>query len=246
MGEAVDHEGSSDTRPERAGPEAHLDVLRSALARFRLSGSPPALDEAFAAAGAAIAAVRGERAHVGADAGEVRSLMARLPDVDELVSTALGQAERSVHAEARLLWEWFGLSSQPPEWDPDERSVARVLIACSCAPLDKRGADWLAPRLVRVAARRWAALLTAELSAGDDGLWRRALGERYESVHRRYAPRTKWRTRELSELLATDARIVDTLRKRLARWLADGGAFDGLPAELEAAFVQARAPARLA
>jgi hypothetical protein len=134
----------------------------------------------------------------------------------------------------------------PPEWDGDERSVAQVLIACSCAPLDDRGAGWLAPRLLRVAARRWAALLTAELSAADDVLWRRVLGERYESVHRRYAPRTKWRTRELSQLLATDERIADALRKRLSRWLADGGDFEGLPAELEAAFVQARAPARLA
>ncbi len=246
MGEAVDHEESDDARPDSAGPEPHVALLRGALIRYELSGSPAMLDEAFAAAAAAVALLRGERGHEPADAAEVRSLMARLPEFDQLVSAAVGEAERSVHAEASQLWEWFGLRSVPPEWDQAERSGARVLVACACAPLDRRGAGWLRPRLLRLAAPRWARLLTGELRAGDDRLWQLALGERYESVRRRYAPRTKWRTRELSELLTSDESTVGALQQRLAHWLAEGGDVQGLPAELEAAFVQTRAPARLA
>ena len=121
-----------------------------------------------------------------------------------------------------------------------------MIVACACAPLQQRGAGWLRPRLLRLAARRWARLLTDELAASDEAVWRHALGARYESVHQRYAPRSRWRTRDLSAVLASDPSTVDALHTRLARWLSESGNFEALPDELEAAFVQTRTPARLA
>jgi hypothetical protein len=232
--------------PERADASGSLAALRAALIRYELSASSAALDEAFVAAAAGIAVMRGEGRSEPADAEEARRLMSQLPDFEQLVAVAVRAAERSAHAAAGELWRWFGLSSVPPSWDETERSGARVLVACACAPLDARGASWLRPRLLRLAAQRWAAILIAELCAGDDGLWRRALGERYDSVHKRYAPRSRWRTHQLSELLGANARTVDALRDRLARWLSEGGDFESLSGELEAAFVATRSPAHLA
>jgi hypothetical protein len=228
------------------GGENELVELRSALARYEGSASAAALDRAFVAAAATVATLRGDRAGEPADASEVRVLMAQLPEFERLVARAVEEAERAACAGAAALWQWFGLTSAPPAWDENERSGARVIVACACAPLQRRGAEWLRPRLLRLAARRWARLLTDELAAGDEALWRRALGERYESVHRRYAPRSRWRTRELSAVLTQDDSTAEALRTRLARWLADSGDFDGLPAELEAAFAQTRTPERLA
>jgi hypothetical protein len=104
----------------------------------------------------------------------------------------------------------------------------------------------LRARLLRLAARRWATLLTSELRAAGETVWRRALGDRYESVHRRYAPRGKWRTHQLSDLIAADQTTAPALRKRLTRWLAEDRDFDYLPAALEAAIVETRTPSRLA
>jgi hypothetical protein len=72
------------------------------------------------------------------------------------------------------------------------------------------------------------------------------LGERYESVWRRCAPRGRWRTRELADLLAKDDPVAAAMQRRLSRWLADGADVERLPSELEAAFVQTRTPDRLA
>lgn len=235
-----------EAHPDRADAAAPVAALQAALIRYELSASPAVLDEAFRAAAAAIAVLRGERRREPADAVQVRWLMSQLPDFEQLVSVAVGAAERSAQAAAGELWGWFGLSSVPPVWDETERSAARVLIACACAPLDARGARWLRPRLLRLAAQRWAAILIAELCAGDDELWRRALGARYESVHARYAPRSRWRTHQLSELLVSNERTVAALRDRLARWLAEGGDFQTLSGELEAAFVLTRTPVHLA
>lgn len=223
-----------------------LVELRTALARYEGNGSSSALDQAFVAAGAMVASLRGDRAAEPADATEVRELMAELPEFERLVYRAAEEAERAAHAAATALWEWFGLRSAPPEWDDAERSGARVILACACAPLQQRGAEWLRPRLLRLAARRWARVLADELAASDEAVWRRALGERYESVHRRYAPRSRWRTRDLSAVLASNPSTVDALHTRLARWLSESGNFEALPDELEAAFVQTRTPARLA
>jgi hypothetical protein len=223
-----------------------LVALRMALASYEGQGTPAALDQAFVAAAAAVAALRGDRAGEPADATEARELMDQLPEFERLVARAVLEAERAADAGAAALWDWFGLRSAPPAWDEAERSGARVIVACACAPLRERGASWLRPRLLRLAARRWAQLLTDELAASDETVWRRALGERYESVHRRYAPRSKWRTRALSDVIGHDPSTAEALRTRLARWIADSGDFGLLPDELEAAFVQTRTPERLA
>jgi hypothetical protein len=223
-----------------------LVALRMALEDYEGNASPIALDQAFVAAAAAVARLRGDRADDPADATEARVLMDQLPEFERLVAQAVLEAERAANAGAAGLWDWFGLRSAPPAWDEAERSGARVIVACACAPLRERGAGWLRPRLLRLAARRWAQLLTAELAACDETVWRRALGERYESVHRRYAPRSKWRTRELSAIVANDPNTAQALRTRLARWIAGSGDFGTLPDELEAAFVQTRTPQRLA
>jgi hypothetical protein len=237
---------SQEHVPDRADAVAHITALRVALVRYELSGSAAVLDEAFAAAAALINMQRGDGRLEPADAAETKWLMSQLPDFDKLVSVAVRAAERAAHAAARDLWRWFGLTSVPPAWNESERSGARVLVACACVPLHARGAAWLRPRLLRLAAGRWAELLVSELCASDDTLWRRALGDRYESVHTRYAPRTRWRTHQLSELLDSDRSTVRALRDRLTRWLAEGGDFQSLAGELEAAFVLTRSPEHLA
>ena len=79
-----------------------------------------------------------------------------------------------------------------------------------------------------------------------EGLWRRVLSDRYESVWRRCAPRGRFRTRELADLMARNDAVAGALQRRLARWLAEGAQVERLPAEVEAAFVQSRTPDRLA
>jgi len=246
VADAAENERRHEAHPDLSDATPHLVALRVALIRYQLNGSPAALDDAFAAAAAGSAVRRGRRHAEPVDADEARSLMAQMPEFEELVLAAVGAAERSAHAAACELWSWFGLSSAAPTWDPTERSGAQILVACACAPLDVRGAAWLRPRLLRLASRRWAAILMTELTAGNDGLWRRVLGERYESVHECCAPRSKWRTRELSELLISNERTAGALSDRLTRWLAQGGDFHTLPGELEAAFVLTRTPARIA
>jgi hypothetical protein len=243
-GPAAGNDGPRGPSAEGASP-AHVELLGHALERYEHSRSPAALDRAFGAAAAAVAGMRGSRAGEPADAVEVRRLMDELPEFDRLVSIAVREAERAAHLAAQRLWEWFGLRSAPPGWNENERSAARVVVASACAPLHGRGAAWLRPRLLRLAADRWAAALAAELRSADEGQWRRALGERYE-LRQRYAPRTRRRSGTLSQLFSKDERPVAALRKRLSRWLAEGGEFEGLPAEVEAAFVHARTPARLA
>jgi hypothetical protein len=246
VGHAAGNEGPHDASLEDRTLSASRERLRQALVHYEQNGSRAALDRAFRAAATAVAALRGQRAGEPADAVEARRVMAELPEFERLVSVAVGEAEHAARAGACRLWEWFGLRSVPPGWDEGERSGARVIVASSCAPLEGRGAAWLRPRLLRLAADRWASLLTSELRDGGDELWRRVLGERYESVRQRYAPRTKRRVGDLSELLSRDEQPLAALQKRLARWLAEGAEFDGLSTEVEAAFVQTRTPTRLA
>jgi hypothetical protein len=243
VGRAVENDGPHESQP---GPYAPAEFLKHALAQYESRRSPRALDQAFGAAAAVVAEVRGSRADAPADAVEVRRLMAQLPDFERLVSIAVAEAEQAAHHGAARLWDWFGLTSAPPRWNDGERSGARVVVASACAPLRGRGAEWLRPRLLRLAADRWAGLLASELRGSGEDLWQRALGDRYESVRRRYAPRTRWRVGSLSELLAADSRPTQALHRRLSRWLAEGRELNGLSAELEAAFVQTRTPARLA
>jgi hypothetical protein len=239
-----EHEGNAP--PSRGAVGHPVVALRTALETYEHGHSTAALDRAFAAAAHAVAELRGERATQPPEVGEVRSLFEQLPEYERLVHVAVRETERSVQAAGRRLWEWFGLTSEPPEWNEGERTRARLLVACACAPLDEQVGRWLGPRLLKLAADRWAALLTAELRRADEELWRRVLAERYESVWRRCAPRGRWRTRELADLLAADDEVAAALERRLARWLGDGARIEGLASEVEAAFVQGRMPHRLA
>ena len=246
MADDAGNHQSEDAELQGTAAAAPVAMLERALVLYEHNRSPATLDQAFGAAAAAVAAVRGRRAAKPADAIEIRQLMEELPDFERLVSIAVSETEQAAHAGASRLWEWFGLSSVPPGWNDDERSGARIVVASACAPLHARGAAWLRPRLLKLAADRWAGLLTAELQTADEELWRRSLGERYESVRQRYALRSKRRSGQLSKLLEVDDAPLVALRKRLARWLVDSGDLDELPVEIEAAFVHSRTPARLA
>lgn len=228
---------------ELTGYEA---ALSSAVLRFEDDGSPASLDQAFAVAAAAVATVRGERAGVPPDVDEVRELFQQFPDFERLVSIAAGQAEDAAAAGGERVWQRLHFPGEAPRWNGGELSRARLLVACACAPLDGRGSQWLGPRLQRLAADRWAEEIVDRLRTAEEHWWREALGERYESVRRRYAPRTAWRTRDLAELPRSDAGTRDALRTRLARWLANGGEPGALAEELEAALVTSRTPDRLA
>jgi hypothetical protein len=223
-----------------------VTTLRAALARYERGGSTAALDEAFAAAAAAVATLRGERASEPPEVSEVRRLFAQLPEFERLVALAVAEADRSARVAGVRLWQSFGLRSASPRWSRDELGRAALLVACACAPLAGHGRGWLRDRLLKLAADRWAEQLAGELRGADEAVWRSTLGDRYESVHRRCAPRTSWRTLGLSDLLRSDQQVLDALRARLARWLAEGGELERLPAELEAAFVHRRAPVRMA
>ena len=229
-----------------AGEIQPVLALRAALDRYQEAGSPAALDAAFAAAARAVAERRGDRANEPPDVTELERLFEEVPEYEELVDIAVEQTERSVGAAGVRLWRWFGLETTPPTWNEGERSRARLLVACACAPLDEQVVGWLGPRLLKLSADRWAALLMADLRQADEDLWRRVLAERYESVWRRCAPRGRWRTRELADLLSSDDATAAAMQRRLARWLANGAAVERLPGEVEAAFVETRTPDRLA
>jgi hypothetical protein len=232
--------------PERSEAGPPVLALRAALDRYEQVRSARSLDVAFAAAAAAVADLRGDRAGVPPDVTELRILFGQLPDYERLVEAAVSETERSVQAAGARLWAWFGLSTEPPRWNESERARARLLVACACAPLDSQVAVWLGPRLLRLAADRWAALLVGELRRGDEDLWRRVLGERYESVWRRFAPRGRWRTRELADLMARDDEVAGAMQRQLSRWLGEGGHVERLADQVEAAFVHTRTPDRLA
>jgi len=233
----------TEGKPSRAHP---VVALRTALERYEQARSPAALDAAFVAAARAVAERRGERANQPPDVTELEGLFGEIPEYEELVEVAVQETEGSVEAAGARLWEWFGLESSPPTWNQGERSRARLLVACACAPLDEQVVGWLGPRLLKLSADRWASLLTAEVRRADEDLWRRVLAERYESVWCRCAPRGRWRTRELADLLAKDDATAAAMQRRLSRWLSNGADVKRLPAELEAAFVQTRTPDRLA
>jgi hypothetical protein len=226
-------------------PTGHVAALHAAVERYERDQSPAALNGAFAAAAVVVAGVRGERADVPPDVEEVRRLFELLPDFERLVAIAAGEADRAAAAGGARVWQWLGFPGSSPCWDEAELARARLLVACACAPLDGRGAQWLGPRLRRLAAARWAQLIVDTLSAADEDWWQRALGERYESVRRRCAPRTTWRVRGLA-VLASDERTREALRARLERWLAAGAELERLPDELEASLVQSRTPPRVA
>ena len=191
--------------------------------------------------------MRGERAQVAPELSELRSLFDELPDYERLVNVAVSETERSVEAAGARLWAWFGLDTASRRAGTTESARGR---ACW----------WRAPARRWTARRRMAwtavahssrrnggrALLVGELRRADEDMWRRVLGDRYESVWRRCAPRGRWRTRELADLIARDDDVAGAMQRRLSRWLAGGGHIERLPAEVEAAFVHSRTPDRLA
>jgi hypothetical protein len=229
--------------PPQAAP--YLNRLRDALAHHRATAAPEDLEAGFGAARAVVASVTQPRPDGRPDVEEMRRLAAQLAEFGEFVSVAADEAGRLARVAITSLWAELGLRSPPPAWTPPERDAARMLFACACAPGQDPDPARLRDGLRALAAGRLAGLLAAEL-AGSEDAWERALGDRYQSVRHRCAPRTTWRSRGLSELLREDERSRAAVTARLARWLAGGGAAAALGAELEAALVHARTPPRFA
>ncbi len=205
------------------------------------------LDEAFAAAAVAVAALRGERAGVPPDVEEVRRLFERLPDFERLVSLAAGEADRAAAAGGARVWQWFGFPGSAPRWDEAELSRARLLVACACAPLDGRGGSVARPEAsppgrgpLGRADRRRAAHGGRGVVAG------RRSGSATSRCGNAARPAPAWRVRGLAVLVTSDERTRETLRARLERWLAAGAELERLPGELEASLVQSRTPPRVA
>lgn len=229
--------------PPQAAP--YLNRLRDALAHHRATAAPEDLEAGFGAARAVVASVAQPRPDGRPDVEEMRRLAVQLPEFGEFVSVAADEAGRLARAATTSLWAQLELRSPPPAWTPPERDAARMLFACACAPGQDPDPSRLRDGLRALAAGRLAGLLAAELAASEDA-WERALGERYQSVRHRCAPRTTWRSRGLSDLLREDERSRAAVTARLERWLAGGGAAAALGAELEAALVHARTPPRFA
>ena len=227
-------------------PEAvpHLFQLRAALGRYRATGSATELAAAFPAATGVIGALQGP-AGGRPDLERLRRLAETLPEFGELLSYAVGEAERIVCAGTVGVWHWLGLRSTAPTWTPAERDAARMVFACACAPAMEFEPGRFQAGLRALAAPRFAKLLCREFAAGE-APWMRALGDRYESVRHRCARRTAWRSLGLSDLLRDDELARTAVTQRLERWMADGGMVATLAAELEAAIVHARTPARFA
>ena len=228
-------------------PEAipYLRSLRVALSLYRSHGSAQQLEGAFGAAVALVSTLATPSAAGRPDLEQMRALTAALPEFGELVSAAAGEAERAVCAGTAGLWRALGLRSAPPAWTGPEREAARMVFACACAPAQQSPPTRLQDGLRALAAGRFAELLCRELAESEDA-WTRALGDRYDSVRHRCARRTTWRSLGLSELLRTDDVSRQALSARLERWIASGGMMPALGAELEAALVHARTPARFA
>lgn len=229
--------------PPHAVP--YVRHLRLTLMRYRSRPRTEVLDTAFAAAGALVAAVIETPHDARPDLEEMRRLATSVAELGEFLDIAAGETEQVVHAAAAGLWRALGLTSAPPRWTPGEREAARMVFACACAPARDADPERLRSGLRALAANRMARLLCQEL-AGAETAWLRALGARYDSVRHRCAPRTAWRSRGLSDLVREDDRAAAALTVRLERWLADGRPISVLAAELEAALVHARTPARFA
>jgi hypothetical protein len=232
--------------PVTLAPEAlpHLLALRAALGRYRTTAAPADLSGAFPHAGAMIGtlvtSVDGRP-----ELEQLRRLATTLPEFGELLSFAAAEAERVVHAGTASVWRSLGLRSSAPSWDPAERDAARMVFACASAPAMRMDPVRFQAGLRAVAAPRFAELLCRELSESEEA-WTRALGDRYESVRHRCARRTSWRSLGLADLLRGHDVSRAAVTRRLERWMADGGLLPTLAAELEAAIVHARTPARFA
>jgi hypothetical protein len=222
-----------------------LGPLRAAVDAYRRSGDTVYLDAAFAAARALIAALPFVGGRPRPELEELRWVTRTVPEFSELLSSAADEAERAISASLVQTWRALGLRRGPPGWTAPELEAARMLFACTCA-VDPSGPSERMPAGLRgITAGRAALQLTGEL-AGDEQLWQRALGRRYDSVRHRYARRTTWRSRGLAELMRDNEAVQRAVTARLERWLTYGGRLVALAGELEAALVHERTPARFA
>jgi hypothetical protein len=231
-----------------AAPGAHeLAAIRRAVAEHRETGDPAALERGFTAARALLSArsAPGDRDAPALD--RLRGFADSCPEFGALLDAGADAAGASLTRATAALWRTLGLHGRAPAWTASERAAARTVLACACArpTTDAAPADWLPAGLRRIAAARIAGLIAAELGQ-DEGPWLRALGDRYGSLRHRCAPRTVLRSRGLADLIREDAACRAAVAARLETWLAGGGAPAALTAELEAAVVHARTPARLA
>jgi hypothetical protein len=236
-------EAAATDVPVHAAP--YVQQLRDALDRIRVGANTDGLQSAFAAAAGVVASVTSVGSGGRPDLEEMRRLSTALPEFGAFLSCAADEADRIVAAGTSDLWLTLGLRSAPPAWAPEEREAARMLFACACAPAQDTNPARLRGGLRSLAAGRFARLLAAELTT-DEEVWVTALRERYDSVRHRCAPRTTWRSRGLSDLLRADESARRAVTTRLEQWLAAGGDLGELAAELEAALVHARTPARFA
>jgi hypothetical protein len=229
--------------PPQAAP--YRRALRDALGRYRGGSQLRDLEGAFVAAGGLVSTISERAPGDRPDLEELRHLALALPEFGELLSSAAGAAEQVVCAGTAGIWHMLGLSTAALSWTSTEREAARMVFACACVPAPLRDAARTQSGLRALAAGRFARLLCAELADSEDA-WVRALGDRYDSVRHRCAPRTSRRSRGLSELLRADDAARHAVATRLERWMADGGVLPALAGELEAAVVHARTPAKFA
>ena len=189
--------------PERARPGHPVLALRTALDRYEAGRSARSLDVAFAAAargGGRPARRARERAARRERAAE--SVRASCPTTSGWSRSRCPRPSARCEAAGARLWAWFGLES-------DAAALERGGAGAGAAARGVRvRAARRAGRAVAGAAAAQAGggpvgrrCSSAELRRADEDLWRRVLGERYESVWRRFAPRGRWRTRELADLI---------------------------------------------
>jgi hypothetical protein len=224
---------------------AQLGPLRAALDAYRRSGDTIYLDTAFAAARGLIAALPWIGLRPRPELEELRWVTRTVPEFSELLSSAADEAESAISASLVETWRALGLRRGPPGWTAPELEAARMLFACTCAADASAPNERVPAGLRGLTAGRAALQLTREL-AGDEQLWRRALGRQYDSVRHRYARRTTWRTRGLAELMRDSEAVQSAVNARLARWLTHGARLGALADELEAALVHERTPPRFA
>lgn len=224
---------------------AQLGPLRTALAAYRRSGDAVYLDLAFAAARGLIATLPWVGVRPRPELEELRWVTRTVPEFSELLSSAADEAEIAISSGLLQTWRALGLRRGPPDWTRPEVESARVLFAWMCAAGPSAPTERVPAGLRGLTAVRAALQLTAELAA-DERLWKRALGQHYDSVRHRYARRTTWRNRGLADLVRDNGGVQRAVSARLERWLTEGARLPTLAGELEAALVHERTPVRFA
>ena len=233
--------------------DLHQRRLQAALVRYRASADLRALGEAFAAARAAVDSRRSDGrevvrrpATVAGREGQEERLPAGLPAVEEFVEVAAGAARQAAEASLRMLWDSLALESRAPAWTGREVASARTAIVLALTREDPAALTDMQASLRRVGAGRVASLLVEGLSLSGEPTWRRVLGERYQSVFHRCAPRTGSANRGLGAVLSGDRRAGEALSRQLASWISDGADPRQLASIVESVVVHYRTPPQLA